>query len=506
MKCLTCLFSLLILLWSSVGSAKAEPLLFRTYLSTHLSSLDPLLISRTEILTYYNNLYRGLYRINAKGQLVVEGAIRCEWKNTKNLECELSPTHLWSNGQRVKAQEYVEAFRRFVSKDSKSLDVDLLLGLKNARAIHNGKMNAGKLGVTSHDPYHLRFQLEEPDSEFKYKLASPLLVPVVRPHSQDQLSSQIYNGPYVLKSWSSKALTLEPNPYFKKGHPRRPNVEILFIDEEAAVINLFDANKIHLIKRIPTIQIPKYKKQKIVFAQTVSRFDYLGFGPQLRFDNHLTEALIYSLDFKEFQNLFSSLGPPGCPSFSSQLLDKERCYKFNLKRAKKAYEQVSDEVKNRRYQFFFSSSGGEDLKRSAEWFQAQWKKHLGFEVDIGSMESGVYKAEVRDSPPDVFRMGFQMDRPTCLAALESFSSLSPNNFIEWKSAKFDHWLSEMAKTHNQNTKRKLCGQALNLLLESHRLVPLGQFQFFLALSPGFSGVYINNLNQIDLSLLHPVSK
>jgi oligopeptide transport system substrate-binding protein len=214
----------------------------------------------------------------------------------------------------------------------------------------------------------------------------------------------------------------------------------------------------------------------------------------------LREALSLSLNFENFKKIFHAKGRPGCPSLPSIILKNPKCLDFDLAKAKKAYGKAHW-PKGVKKELGFSQMGGDDIARAAEWFQGQWKSHLGFLLDLRPQEQTIYLRNLRVAPPAVFRKGIGLDRPTCLAALEIFSKDHPENFIHLDNAEYEKIIAQLRSTDDAKKKDSLCRRGIDILLDSHWIVPLGQIHFTMLARPQFTGWQVNALNQLDLSRL-----
>jgi oligopeptide transport system substrate-binding protein len=296
---------------------------------------------------------------------------------------------------------------------------------------------------------------------------------------------------------------LESNLHYKKGDAKaRPPVEILFVDDDETALNLYEQGQLTFLRRLPTTMIPKMKSRPDFIQVPIARFDYLGIGPQFENEPDLREALAYSLDFNELARIYDALGIPGCPSLPRHLMEAEPCIKFDLPRAKAALAKASSDDKKKRYSLGFSKLGGDDIKKGAEWEQAQWKKNLGLTFDLDSAEQGVYLARLKSNPPSVFRKGIGLERPTCLAALETFAEGGSENYVNFHDAKYEKIVAELTSAKSEKQRRKLCSQGIQILLDSHKILPLGRIHFTLLARPEFKGWSLNEMNQLDLARLH----
>jgi ABC-type transport system substrate-binding protein len=89
-----------------------------------------------------------------------------------------------------------------------------------------------------------------------------------------------------------------------------------------------------------------------------------------------------------------------------------------------------------------------------------------------------------------------------LAALETFSNSNPENYIRYNNTRYENLLKQLNSAASEEQKRKLCGQAMQTLLDDYRAVPLGEMFFTTLSDRRFKGWTLNRLNQLDLSDLN----
>ncbi len=488
-----------------MNAHSSEPV-FKTIVMGTPSSFDPAQFYGTESAYIFHNLFRGLYRLDDKKGVLLEGAKSCNWITTKKLKCELNSQVKWSDGTSVQAQDYERAFRYLIDPTTKSREVFPLLKLKNAKKILNGEKKPQELGVKAEGSYTLQFDFDEPDLEFIEKLTAPIMVPwKVKPdvHSADKIIS---NGPYVVESFlPDQKMILKPNPHYPLGNPKRPNVEFIFINEDSTAQNLFDSKQINLQPRVDVALIPDRIGKPEFFQKVFSRFDYVGFGPEFLADKNLRKAVALALDYEELGKLLHAAGRPGCVGLSDYYINKRPCYDFNLAEAKKAFALVPQPFKDKTYTFKFSRAGGDNILKVVQWYQNQLQKNLGLKVNIESTEQGMYLQTLRTQTPDLFRKGINLDRPTCTSALEGFKSDSPDNYSKYNSAKFDKDLEELEKIANPNSKKQKCTQMVQDLMDDYVMIPQGLIHYSMLQDLKFKGWKFNELNQLDLSELMVIS-
>lgn len=474
---------------------------FRFSLLAEPHNLDPQTTSSSSGNYLFHNIYRGLYKYTARKGLQPEGAASCT-RAKLEIICKLRDLK-WSDGSPVTAQQYVASFRRLIDPENKSTQSDVLFTLKNARAVWSGQMKPDALGVSAKDARTLVFQFAEEDPEFEYKLIHPALTPLPEGgfRAREHGSEMPVNGPYKITEWKRGSwVKLSPNKFYEGGSSQRPDAEALFIEEDATALRLYESGKLTFLRRLVAAEFPRFRKSPEFKQVPMARFDYVGFGPQLLEQPKLREAMSLSLEYNDYLTLFGALGPAGCPSLPASYMDRVTCIRFNPKQARALTEGTKMPAN---FEMQYSTMGGDDIRRAAEWFQGQWKKNLNLHVELKGQEQGVYLKGLRANPPAVFRKGVSLDRPTCLAALENFEKGHPENYIRLDDPKFGDLVAQLRRSPATERRRR-CREAVDYLMSTHRLIPLGEMYFTILAKQSFTGWDLNELNQLDLSQLSPL--
>lgn len=499
------LLLILALIFNPLGhSTTAEP--FRFHIFAEPTNFDPQRTSSASGNYLFHAIYRGLYRYHGKKGLLKEGAQDCR-RTRRHLRCTLKKTHRWSDGRRITANDYVASFRRLIDPKNASPQSDVLFTIKNARLIWAGKRKTQDLGVTAVDDDTLDFQFEVEDAEFEFKLIHPALSPLPTGGypDRDSATQLITSGPFVIKEWKSGSrVRFARNKYYiDLENVNRPEAEAVFIDSDATATTLYEAGKLSFLRRVPSADIPRMRQKPGFHQIGMARFDYIGFGPQLKNLPKIRQALVEGVDFSLFLKLFDTRSQPGCPSLPLSYMDRKVCREFNPTRARKV---LPKSIQPGKIEMHFSRMGGDDIARAAEYFQGQWSKNLGLKIELLAQEQAVFMRSLRSNPPMIFRKGVSLDRPTCLAALEIFAKDHPENFIHFDDPTFSLLLKRLSQTKGLSERKRLCRQAVERLLQSNALIPLGEMHFTIMASPAFTGWDLNELNQLDLSELREVPK
>lgn len=490
----------------ALAQSAASPPVFRFHLSIEPSGLDPARISSSESNYFLHNVLRGLMKVDQAGKARPELAESCTWRKAHTkLHCRLRKNLRWSDGRALLAADFVSSWRRLLGPSAKGVGATIATTLKNAKAVHAGKAKPETLGVRALSPRELEVTLEENDPEFVQRLAHPAMA-VIREdsdYSPAGASAAAVSGPYKVVAWQPR-LRLEANPNYYAyagAKPQPPPVEILFLSEDETAMNLYREGTLTFLRRLPTHYLKSWRLSPELRQIPVARFDYVGFGPELREQLEFRQALASALNYQELNELYDALGVPGCPGLDPTWMQTTPCLKFSLKEAQEHWAKVPTELKERRWKLSFSKLGGDDIVKGMEWMQNQWKKHLGLKLELEAVEQGVYLQRLRTDPPALFRKGVGLERASCLSALEIFSPGNPENFIGLTHPDFSAKLRSLQRAVGRAEEPTRCSELIQWMIDRAEIIPLGRIHFSMLAKPEFTGWVLNPLNQLDLTEL-----
>lgn len=483
-----------LLFWGATSVfAKPEAAPFRLHQASEPSSLDPQRLKSSSSQFLLQNLHRNLFRHDEQARLTPDLAESCERsKDRKTLVCVLKPNLKWSDGSPLTSRDFLTTYRRILDPAVKAPRADLLFSIRGAEELY--KTGKGRLGVGLKDDRTLRFELDRPDPDFEHNLSSLILAPY-----RENLST----GPYKVRAWEKgQRIRLARNDFYPNGLKTRPDVEILFIEDDGVALKLFEKGDLNFLRRLPTLYIPKFKGAPEFHWIPLLRLDYLGFGPRLKNEPKLREALSLSLNYEELQKIFHSEGRPGCPGLPSSFLSSGSipCHPFDPRKAKEALK-ASGWKKLSPLRLIYSNAGGEDHRRAAEWEQDQWKKNLNLSVQVRGTENKIFLSELSRSSPDLFRRGVAADRPTCRAFLEIFKIGHPDDVLKVEDPVFQTILRNLNQAVTDSEEKKSCEEGIQFLMKNYEFIPLGQMHFAILADRKFSGWTLNSMLFLDLANL-----
>ncbi len=171
-------------------------------------TLDPQLASSTSEEILIKNLFEGLMRENAKGEIVKGAASDYTVSSDgKTYTFTIREGAKWSDGQPLTANDFVFAFERAVNPKNKAPYVASLYSIVGAKDISEGKATKG-LGVTSLNDNAITIELNSPDPNFLRTLTTSICMPC-RKDIYNKAKGQygivldriVTNGSYKIRFW-----------------------------------------------------------------------------------------------------------------------------------------------------------------------------------------------------------------------------------------------------------------------------------------------------------------
>jgi len=204
----------------------------------HLS-LDPLHTFTSFESEFYTAIYEGLVVANPLSLEPVPG-VAMSWDSSEKgrvWRFMLRPDAVYSNGDKVRAQDFVAAWMRMLDPANNAEYSFLFDVIKGAHAYRTGaEKNPATVGITAVADDVLRVELESPAAHFLKLLTHisflPLHPSLLRKTGWDNAAAVIGNGPFVMKSRSDAEIVLDRNAsYWDAKNVGMDRLRIRFIED-----------------------------------------------------------------------------------------------------------------------------------------------------------------------------------------------------------------------------------------------------------------------------------
>jgi oligopeptide transport system substrate-binding protein len=478
-------------------------------------TLDPGAAADSFSLEVLGDLYEGLTAETADGAIVpgVAASWTVDSTGTK-YEFRLRHDARWSNGASVRAQDFVNAWRRVVDPKQASPVADNLRIILGARDIIAGRAFPSSLGVSAPRDDILAVVLTRPAPYFPQLLTHYSTFPVfsdsaARSHVS---KSWVSNGAYVLSNWTpGGTLQLLKNlSYWDRDHVGIANVVYVPLPDENAEWLRYRAGELDLTQSVPAAALASIRAERPSELHIAPFLGTMYYAFNLRaapFKNNveLRKALVIAVDRRAILRSLQPFGqqpafgfvPPATWNYQPQswdwavMPDQARIAEAKLSYAKAGYSILTP----LHLKLLFNSNPG--IKQIAIAIAAMWKETLGIETELIDEEYRVFLDSRKDSARwDVVRLAWLADYNDAGSFLDTFRSDSPNDDSGYENAQFNALIEAAENTVDIQKRREILESAERTMLADYPVIPIYFYSSKRLFKPYIEGETANPLNRL----------
>jgi oligopeptide transport system substrate-binding protein len=442
------------------------------------------------------DLFEGLVSEAADGSLI-PGAAK-NWKQDdsgKIWTFNLQEDGRWSDGRKVIAQDFVNAFQRAIAPETASEYAFILWPVKNAKAINKGEAkDIQTLGIKALDDLTLEIQLENPTpfltGLLSHHMAYPVPAEAIKKHARKwtRPGNLISNGPYQLAAWQPQTnVKLTKNPHYRDHQNIKIDTVIFHpIEDKSAELKRFRAGELDITDDVPSDQINWVKENlKQAFRNTpyIGTY-YLAMNLErapFKDNLPLRKALNLAIDREILTEKVTKAGelpglgwvPPGMNDYTSQTIPElALAKKERIALAKKSYAEAGySRQKPLEVELLYNTS--ENHKKIAIALSAMWKQVLGVKIKLRNEEWKVYLSSRSQRQFQLIRSGWIGDYNDASNFLDLFrSDVGTMNPSVWKNQDFDDLMQQAEMQTDSKKRTDLMQQAERILLADMPLIPI----------------------------------
>ncbi len=469
--------------------------------------------AHTAIETYLlMNLMEGLVSVDSA--LKAKPSLAREWKISKDGKTytfKLRPGVKWSDGQPLKAADFVYSWKRLLSPVTAAPYAYFLFDVVGAEDFYKGKIkDFNAVGVKALDDQTVEVRLTRPVSYWIYIpsfwVTFPLREDVVSKHGGNAWATpgrMVTVGPFVLASRDlDSKIVLKANPQY---HGERGNVDqvtALVVRDDATAVSLFESGKIDFLTDLPPLEMKRLQKLPSFRTFPYLKTVYLGLVVSkyplnnVRFRRafaHAIDRVQISKALAGGQTPAGSFVPPPMPSG-----DPRVGLPFSPDQAR--VELAASGVDTAQSIAVDLVLPNNDKAMSVgQVIQAQLKKNLGLQVNLQPFDNRTYRAQMDLRQYPVFLASWSADYPDPDNFVSVFQSVSGNNRTNWKSPKYDEAVISARGIQGEAARKKIYFDAQRLLQEQDAaVIPLYYEPNLALVGSRVSGLELNPLNYLYL--------
>lgn len=490
---------------SGSGTAAAEQI-FNVVVQQEMPSADLSLATDTISFSALNNVYEGLYRLDADSKPEPAGAAELAEVSEDGLtyKLKLREDAKWSNGEPVTAADYVFGWQRSVSAETGSEYAYLFAPVTNAEAITAGEKDASELGIKAVSDYELEITLTTPTPYFQYLLAFPSFFPqsqAVVEDNGDQYASTsdnaVYNGPFVLAGFDGPGTDTEwsyekNDQYWDKDTVKLDTINVSVVKESSTSLNLFQDGQADDV--ILTGELAQQMANDEAFvSEPLARTSYIELNQREEdspFRNEdLRKAISYAIDRDALvtsilgDGSLASTGliPKGMtfnPTDNTDFVDEaESVIEYDQEKAKEHWEKAKEALGIDSLSFEILASDTDSTKKAIEYIQSAIQDTLdGVKVSLSPVPFSVRLDRSNSGDFDVVMGGWGADYADASSFTDLFVTDNSYNRGRWTSDEYDAAVKSSATTNagNPDARWQDLLDAEKIIMDQQGVIPVYQ--------------------------------
>ncbi|WP_419749524.1 peptide ABC transporter substrate-binding protein [Terrisporobacter petrolearius] len=482
------------------------------------ATIDPAKNSAVDGATLINHAFEGLMKLDKDNKIVEGQAAKYEVNKDETVYTfTLREGIKWSDGEQVKAEDFVYAWQRLVDPKT-GADYNYMIDMvKNANEIMAGKKKPKELGIKALDEKTVEVTLTTPTPYFLEVCAFPATFPVrkdIVEANADTWSTDpktyIGNGPYVLKSWEhqSKMTYVKNENYYDLKKLGPDTINFVLMEDKNTMLSAYKNNEILFADDLPSEEIDAMKDKGLVIEKQLGTY-FLSINVKKEgLDNvKVREALSLALDRDYIVEKVAKGGQIPADSFvTTGLTDADgktefhenakkwydaKDYKGNVEKAKKLLKEAGYENgKGLPSIELMCNPGHEPIMEAV---QNMWKENLGLNVTISSQDWNVFLETRKQGDFQVARDGWLGDYNDPISFIDMWITGGGNNNAQWSNKEYDKIVSEIKSTTDAKERYAKMHEAEDLLAKDMPIIPIYYYTDLYLISDKLEGMYTSPL-------------
>jgi oligopeptide transport system substrate-binding protein len=479
-------------------------------------TLDPRKVRSLNDINLSKTFMEGLFRINQNGDLCFGIAEKYEVSEDKKKYTFYLKDTKWSNGDPLRASDFVYAWKKTISKDFPSDYAFLLYTIKNAKSIKGGFLPTNMLGVFAKDDYKLEITLEKPIPYFLNLLTLPIFFPVnekvdlTKPDWALNPKNFVGNGPFLPSAWTlgDSIVAKKNEAYWDNKAVKLMQIEMYMVSAETA-IKMYEAKQLDWAGS-PFSQIPQDVLLSEDSSLGIKKSPFLGtyliranvFQKALQSMN-LRKALALAINRNEIVNHITKAYEPATGLVPKIMKLQENPYfeDGNKEEARKFLRKAMDEEKITKKaisEIKLTYSYDTKNHRIAQAIQDQWKKNLNLDIQIESLEPSICLDKISKGDFHLAIGSWIADFSDPINFLEVFKSKTVGtNNTGWESLNYQKALESTYLTTETKERYEILKKSEEILMHEMPIIPIFHYTMLHVNNERLKNVVLTESGHID---------
>ena len=469
------------------SSAGGEDFVATACIASEPETIDPSLISSVDGSTYVNHMFENLMKYVPTDEKADEsGNVMMTKVDLGQAESyEVSDDGLvytfkirsdakWSDGEPVKAQDWVYSWQRLVDPNTASDYGYFLDGVVvNAAEIQAGEKDPSELGIKAVDDSTLEVTLCQDTPYFIEMCAFASLMPLredVVSAGDDWATPEkiVCNGPYKLSEWThDSVIKMVPNDqYYDAANLGPSEIDWYLSADETAILSAYQSGEWAFVESFPTDMISSLQDSGDCFIDPYVGTYFLYLNCDQIKDWRVRAAMVLSVDRDNIVTNVAQGGQTPATGFvASGILDSTGAdfafgssdlgamyawlsekypdadlttYEGKCDLAKKLYDEaVAEGAWDTNTTIVYNFNTDDTHKAIAEACGQDWSNVLGIKITLANQEWNTYTNGLGEHKFGVARLGWIADYNDPITYLELMVTDNSYNYGLFSNTEFD---------------------------------------------------------------------
>ena len=457
------------------------------------TTLNTMLAYDTGSSSILREIVSGLFKLDKNDKPVpdlIESYTVSDDKLTYTFKLKQGPK--WSNGEPVTSKDYVFGWTTAMKKETAANYSFILTdNIKGGQDYFAGKIKEDGLGISAPDDYTLSITFVKPIPYalhlFTFTAYMPLNQKAYESIGADNYAKEadkvVTNGAYKVAEWQhNDHVTLAKNEdYWDKDKIGIPKIKYVMLSDVNATLNAFKAGQLDFMT-VGKDQIKLLQAE----GQPIAR--YIETGPwyfqynttKKPFTNaKVRQAFGLSVDLDSFVNdvladgsaKADGLVPPGIAGADGKDYAETRGTiqpAFDPAKAKTLLaEGLKEEgISADQFKPFFTASNTTGGQKESAFFQEQWKKNLGVNVEIKPLDNKARFEAMQTQDFEIVMAGWAPDYNDALTFLDLFMTDNGNNNGKYSNKTYDDLVTKAMNEADPVKRQDYLFQAEKLVVQT----------------------------------------
>jgi oligopeptide transport system substrate-binding protein len=480
-------------------------------------TLDPRKARDLNCQTIARMLFEGLTRVNVleKAELALAESVTIS-ADLKTYTFRLKNS-VWSNGDPVKASDFIYAWKKVLSPDFPSDTAFNLYPIKNAKIAKEGKLKVDDIGVLALDDQTLVVALECPTPYFLDLIACPAYFPVNQKVDEKNSSwfqnaaDYVGNGPFQLVEWKHQDhLALKKNgKYWDAACVKINSLELLMLQGETE-LKLFEKKDLDWagspLSTLPLEALQSLKNDSNFKTKELLGTYFIRTNTERAPFNHSLMRKAFALAINrraivDHVTQGNQIPATGLVPISLELQRQPYFRDGDLKRARALFSEALSTLELKKEELpdiCLMYRAGERNHLIAQAVQQQWFEAFGVSIKLESIEGKIYFDKLSKQNYQMAFGDWIADFADPINFLEVFKyKKGGSNNTLWENARFIELLDQSSQESDFAKRCEILAQSEQILIEQMPIIPIFYYSMLYVNQPTLKDVVLSSMGQID---------